>query len=258
MWLNFHTELWLSRYRITNQKSVQQPVVAGAEHASYLRMLAKLAIVGIILGVIFLMFWSAVTAPRFDENYVRSLLARHDPTIFPSERIGTGANSYDMISSDVFYEGGAFVERDAAISFTVEGNDSVVVSGEASWLGPNPKDVGPSNRSWLCPGGTWLNVSTQETDNYLYAGATGNFLSLLWWRDAATEVGWSSEDIANVAANLTANITTNITANQFQDAAIGKMYDSEVYYFSPDERAAYEQQLAEFAGFAAECQEVQP
>jgi hypothetical protein len=247
MWLHNCGQLKLSA---SNQKP--ETVLAEFRREFYLRKLLKLAVVGIILGVVFLLFWSAVTTPRFDENYVRSLLTRHDPTIAGDvfERHADIEAGEELVASSVSDDASGYVIRDAIITVGVSGDRRSVVSGEITMVGTPKLDIGTINRSFSCPNSTWLNISLHETDSYLYMGTVGNWVTLV----AFTSIGEDTEQRAAAAASSGLNATFPDAKTLTESAK--NLYTSQIFYFNPSEREAYEQNIGQLTEIASACEEV--
>lgn len=225
-------------------------IVSEVRREFFLRRVATIAIAIILLGGAILLLLSFSAKPQFDTQYALRLLSKHDPGVLTARFDDMATpNGSELFSSELLIENKSFALRDATVSLGE--NASEVIGSDMTYFGLRALDVGKTNRSWTCPEGTWLNVSLQETDRYLYVGAVGNWLTTLFFRDAASDWNWTDENIAAVAeaANATAN------ASSFR-STVNSGYISQVWYFNPDERSAYEKQIADVVELANECNEV--
>ena len=220
MWLDYYCQLRLSTGGIdkTNQKELGG--LAEVKHEVYLHNLAKLAVIGIILGVVFLLFWYAVSGPRFNEQYVLGLLTKHDPTIATAKLTWTDVvqendqTFSELGTYDYFNDSSTIIGWRGAEVFR---NDSGVIGGHIVSISGGGLPIAAENSTkWLCPDGTVLEISTAETPNYFYIGANGTALmrSALEMMDSDPEdFAWLStmQEIISNASSIPGINSTNVS-----------------------------------------------
>jgi len=254
-----------SALRPNHDKQLPSPVagIGEVKHGSYIRSLAVLAVVGILIGLLLLTFWSYVSARPFDRQYAIDLLARHDANIKFASFVDMRTEQGRELFSHVLYSepNSWFGARDVTISTAVNEttNTSMVVDGAAVWLGATTFDIGTVTRSWRCPGGTWVNVSTEETAQYLYVGATGNRPVQLLSQNVTTGLNLTDENMVGAAtSSQEQNFTRSETQSLIESVhnAMNSVYITQANYFNPAERDAYERQKAEMLVMTDGCEEV--
>jgi hypothetical protein len=217
------------------------------------RLIEALVIVGLLAGAGLIV--ATLLRPGFTENYARSLLVRHDPTLATEtwDTLAVGDESgrafEESSAAGLFKDpelGTGF--REASVAMEEGGG---VVRAELNVVGSRTLEIGKPTRRFVCPDDTEINVSTQETADYFYLGIAGNGLTRLWIDIFFEETG---------AFKIPA---TNATAAAFDELILSKTREnaaliaiSRIWYFAPNEREEYEGLLADIPTAAKGCTEV--
>jgi len=246
-------------YSHVNQKPAELPALAEVRRETYLHNLAKLAVVGLVLGLAFLLLWSFITAPRFDENYVRNLLARHDPILARAALDGMATEEPDGLSTFSQLKTVTYVDanmlpaaKEVEIVAADGGNiieGSMVTFSSVPVQVSTPKSI---SRSWRCPGNTEYSTSVEETSQYLYIGIENTYLPYLQIQEIINEPGG-----LNASIEPSWNESWNADVwRHVQNAAPWIMRMSEVYYYNPSERSEFDAKLAEVSEITEACEEI--
>lgn len=197
----------------------------------------------------------ALIPPQFDESYVRSLLARHDPelaranlTALATETDGRPTVSKidsAMFEDPVLFRGSKEIE-------IVSSENGSIISGSILELASTSIAVAKGTlRSWNCPGGTVYNMSVEETPQYLYIGITNTYVPLLALQGVIQAQGGLS---SNVEPDWNESMNPELLGTLGNVTPL--MLMSETYYYNPAERGAFDAKRAEVAETVAGCEEV--
>jgi len=258
MWLYNYGQLMLSTCGSSRTNQKELGGLAEVRRETYLHNLAKLAIAGLVLGLAFLLLWSFVTAPRFDEGYVRSLLARHDPIIAHAMLDGMATEEPDGLSTFTKSALESFLDPNNMTSAkeleVVADDNGSVLLGSLTTFASVPESVIAAKgvtRNWRCPGGTEFNLSVEETPQYLYIGTTNTYLPYLEIQTMINDAGGLS---SNVSPSW--NESWNPDMDQAFRFAAQWMHLSEVHYYNPSERGEFDAKMAEIADITSACEEI--
>ena len=231
-----------------------------SEH--HFRWLLYLSVVVVAIGIGFLVFVQLTQPFEFNEDFARDLIERHDPSLseeqFDAEQTEeeNGEIRNDRKFIGLVRDNGSIVAvREAIVTVDPE-EDNKTISSTYTFVGSKPLDVG-EGRSWSCPFDTYHNISTEVTDQYYYIGLVSNYIPIALFQDFLQEQATFSEEFNETFSYDPSKgpFDETVTLESLLAQSTGTDY-TQVWYFSPDERAEYESQLAELLEIDDICVEV--
>ncbi|GEM_PF-6985790 len=247
-----------SRNHKALKMSKGQQELPPSEH--HFRWLIYVTILVLAIGGAFLLFVQLSRPTVFSEEYAKELLYRHDASLaqeffnpnLVEEENGEVRN--DRRFTGLVRDNGSFVAiREAIVTVDPEQNNKTILA-TYTFVGSKPIEIGRS-RSWNCPYNTYYNISTEVTDRYYYIGVTSSYLPVLLLLDFLQNRTQTTIIPGFAAEDYQATLGNQDNLNLLIESAKGTDF-SQVWYFSPDERIEYEQQLLDLLDATLVCTEV--
>jgi hypothetical protein len=196
--------------------------------------------------------------PTFDERYVRSLLARHDADFATARLVPMDTEEFDGTPTLTEIRSRSFIDSNhmagAKEIELVSSENGSLISGQIVTISSTPSLYASRGnvRSWKCAFDTFYNLSTEETGQYLYIGVLSNYMALYYLNASVGSGGFDFSNVENAPGwnESWGSSMENLLYNSTKAAIV-----SEVHYYNPDEREAFDERLNATFEFLKPCEE---